>query len=40
MVHGDEDSGGQIDMGAQGTREGQEDNIEDNRGQYCFCAVR
>lgn len=28
-AHGDEDSRGQIDMGAQGAREGQEDNIED-----------
>ena len=48
-AYGDEDSGGQIDMGAQcaqgaqGAREGQEDNIEDNiedsRGQYILFIV-
>ena len=26
-------------MGAQGAREGQEDNIEDNRGQYILFIV-
>lgn len=26
-------------MGAQGAREGQEDNIEDNRGQYTLFIV-
>ena len=34
-----EDSRGQIDMGAHGAMEGQEDNIEDNRGQYILFIV-